>query len=213
MRASVSSATNARSSSWWLVPGSCVPLSSASTTRRPLARPSRFVATPSPAQRPPGRAAACSRARATVVPKATTRPKCACIATIAATVDAGSRYGSANGRRAVERRVAGRGEAGGMGERREADAALAQRVEQPPVEDEAGRGRLERDRRPGDSRPHVPERQRLGEVRVLDRTAVPGQSPRSRHFQSHGRLGQAGCANLMILLLPWALHITWHPSK
>ena len=73
------------------MPGSCVPLTSTSTTRRRLARPSRLSAVPSPARRPPARAAACSSARATVVPMATMRSPRARRASIAATVDAGRR--------------------------------------------------------------------------------------------------------------------------
>ena len=47
------------------------------------------------------------------------------VAAIAATVAAGSRYGSSNGRRASSAGVAGRREAGGVGQGREVDAARA----------------------------------------------------------------------------------------
>ncbi len=167
-----SAETNARSSSWWLVPGSCVPLTIASTTARRVAAPSRLSATPAPASSPPGCVAACSSARATVVPSATTRPpRCSRRAN----------RGDGAGRNAVrlverqariERGVAGRRQAGGVGQRREADAASRQTIEQLPVEDESGRRRLERDRQRGDPRPDVPERKRRGEMRVLHRTAV-----------------------------------------
>ena len=75
----------------------------------------------------------------------------------------------------VEHGIAGRRDAGGMGERGEADAALPPGVQRAPVERKAGRRRLERHRVGGDRRPHVPQRQRLGDVRVLDRPAVPRQ--------------------------------------
>ena len=81
----------------------------------------------------------------------------------------------------VELDIAGRGDAGGVRDRREADAARAQRREHPPVEREARRRRLERDRRAGDRRPHVPQRERLG---ARARTGSAGRGarcpPRSR---------------------------------
>ena len=76
----------------------------------------------------------------------------------------------------VEGGVAGRRQAGGVGQRREADAALLESIEQPPVEHESGRRRLERDRLRRDAGPHVPERERLGDVRVLHRAAVAGDA-------------------------------------
>jgi len=57
-------------------------------------------------------------------------------------------------------------------DRLEFRAALAHCGQHVPVEREARRRRLERDRRPCDSRPHVPERERRGDVRVLDRSSV-----------------------------------------
>ena len=44
-----------------------------------------------------------------------------------------------------------------MGERGEADAALAPGLQRAPVERKAGRRRLERDRVGGDRRPHIPQ--------------------------------------------------------
>ena len=85
----------------------------------------------------------------------------------------GMRIGLVEGQPRVERRVAGRGDAGGVGERGEADAARAPAPQRAPVEREAGRRRLEGDRAGGDARPDVPERQRLGDMRVLDRPSVP----------------------------------------
>ena len=76
----------------------------------------------------------------------------------------------------VEHGIAGRGDAGGKGERGEADAALAPGLQRAPVEREAGRRRFERDRVGGDRRPHIPQSQRLRDMRVLDRPAVPRQS-------------------------------------
>jgi hypothetical protein len=89
----------------------------------------------------------------------------------------------------IERGIAGRRQAGGMRQRREADAARGELVEQAPVEDEAGRGRLERDRLRRDRGPHVPERERRGDVRVLDRPAVTGDA-------GADRVGSAGEAQL-----------------
>jgi len=73
----------------------------------------------------------------------------------------------------VERGVPGGRDAGRVGDRRELDAAGAHRRERVPVEREAGRRRLERDRRTRDRRPYVPQRERRRQVRVLDRPAVP----------------------------------------
>ena len=89
----------------------------------------------------------------------------------------------------VERGIAGRRQAGGMGQRREADAARAEAGEQLPVEDEAGRRRFERDRLRSDRGPDVPQRERRGDVRVLDRPTVPGDA-------GADRIGSAGEAQL-----------------
>ncbi len=63
-----------------------------------------------------------------------------------------------------------------MGDGSNGDAAGAQGQQQAPVQDETGRGRLERDRRAGDGGPHVPERQGQQQMRVLDRSAVSRQA-------------------------------------
>ena len=59
----------------------------------------------------------------------------------------------------IELGVAGRRQSGGVGQRREADAACCQAVEQVPVEHESGRRRLERSGYRSDPRPDVPERE------------------------------------------------------
>ena len=75
----------------------------------------------------------------------------------------------------VEHGIAGRGDARGMGERGKADAALPPCLQRAPVERKAGRRRFERHRVGGDRRPHIPQRQRLRDMRILDRPAVPRQ--------------------------------------
>ena len=54
----------------------------------------------------------------------------------------------------------------------ELDPALTHRRERAPVEREARGRRLERDGRARYPRPHVPERERHADVRVLNRTTV-----------------------------------------
>jgi hypothetical protein len=73
----------------------------------------------------------------------------------------------------IERRVAGRGETGGMRERRETDVAFAPGGKRPPVERESRGRRLEGDRVGGDPRPCVSKREHLGNVGVLDRPSMP----------------------------------------
>ena len=84
----------------------------------------------------------------------------------------GMRYGSSNGRRAVEIGIAGGRDACRERDRRERDAALAHGADRFPVQRKAGRRRLEGGRQPGDRRPHIPQRERRRHVRVLDRPAV-----------------------------------------
>src|SRR5215472_13196124 len=60
-----------------------------------------------------------------------------------------------------------------MGQRREAGTLRANGAERRPVQNEARRWRLECDRRAGDRRPDIPERERLFYVGVLHRPAVP----------------------------------------
>jgi len=73
----------------------------------------------------------------------------------------------------VERRIAGGRDPGGVGHGREADAARPKRREQLPVEHEPGRRRFECDRERSRPGPNVPQRQRLLDMRVLDRPAMP----------------------------------------
>ena len=58
----------------------------------------------------------------------------------------------------------------------ETDAALSPSCKQVPVEREPGRGRLERDRVGGKSRPDIPQGQRLGDMRVLDRPPMSSKA-------------------------------------
>ena len=75
----------------------------------------------------------------------------------------------------VQRRISGRGEAGGVGQRSKSDAAPPPDRQRAPMKRKAGRGRFECDRVGRNSGPDVPQRQRLGDVRVLDRRPVPGE--------------------------------------
>jgi len=75
----------------------------------------------------------------------------------------------------VEIRVAGRGNAGGMGQRRKNDATGAHRDNAPPVDRKTGGRRLEGDGRAGDWRPYVPEGERRRHMRVLNWLAVACQ--------------------------------------
>ena len=72
----------------------------------------------------------------------------------------------------VERRMSGRGDAGGVRQRGKVDAAPPPDGAGVPVERKSGRRWLERDRVGGKSRPDVPQSQRFGDVRVLDRPSV-----------------------------------------
>ena len=76
----------------------------------------------------------------------------------------------------IQFRIAGRGDARRQRERREFDSPVAHRRHRAPVEDEPRRRRLERDRRARDRRPHIPERQRRRDVRVLKRPPVPREA-------------------------------------
>ena len=60
-----------------------------------------------------------------------------------------------------------------MGEGGEADALGAQIGEQLPIQRKAGRGRLEGRRPAGDARPAIPGLQRLAQMGILDRAAMP----------------------------------------
>ena len=84
------------------------------------------------------------------------------------------------GKPRVQRGVAGGRNARGMRECCEADAARTPSLEREPVERKACRWRLERDRPGSNLRPNIPQRQRLGHMRVLDRPAVPRQSCKHR---------------------------------
>ena len=138
----------------------------------------RCVATPSPGTHDAvRRSAACSSARTTVVPMAMTRPPAARAASIAAAVMAGMRYGSSNGSRASS--------AGSPVDEMpaasvivaNADAAIAHRCDRRPVEHEACRRRLERDRHAGDRRPRRPTA-RAAAARA--RTGSAGRAARGR---------------------------------
>jgi hypothetical protein len=118
---------------WWLVPGSCELVRSASTIRSFVPVPIPPVTTPFPARTVPSGAPA-SRARATVVPIATMRPPRPRVPRIAAAIAARIEIRLIEREEIVELRVAGRGNAGGMGQRRKDDAAGAHRDNAPPVE-------------------------------------------------------------------------------
>jgi hypothetical protein len=76
----------------------------------------------------------------------------------------------------IELRVAGGGDPGGVGQGGKADSACRKLCEQGPVEHKARRGRLERRRNRGHPGPHIPQRERLLHVCVLDRLAVPSDA-------------------------------------
>jgi hypothetical protein len=75
----------------------------------------------------------------------------------------------------IETRVASRGNPGGMSQRRECRASRAKVVDEPPIKEKTRGWSFEGDRAAGDRRPRVPQRQWSGEIRVLNRTAVPRQ--------------------------------------
>lgn len=75
----------------------------------------------------------------------------------------------------VETRVASRGNPGSMSQRRECRASRAKAADEPPIEEKTRGWSFEGDRTAGDPRPRVPQRKWSGEVRVLNRTAVPRQ--------------------------------------
>src|SRR6516162_8214898 len=68
--------------------------------------------------------------------------------------------------------VAGGRQTRRVGDRSEVNTSLLEGSENAPVQRESGGGRLERDRRTGDRRPHIPEGHRRLDVRVLDRAPV-----------------------------------------
>jgi hypothetical protein len=72
----------------------------------------------------------------------------------------------------IELLVAGRRNARRVRNRLESDAAFVQPFDRPPTQHETGRRRFERHRWTGDDGPHVPERQRFGNVRVLNGMAM-----------------------------------------
>src|SRR5262249_1754760 len=67
-------------------------------------------------------------------------------------------------------------DAGRVREGGERDAAGAHCRQRPPIQGEAGRWRLEGDRRTCDRRPYVPQGERDGDMRVLDWPAVARQA-------------------------------------
>src|SRR5215475_10858964 len=69
-----------------------------------------------------------------------------------------------------------------MGQRDEADAPPAPSGKRAPVQGKSGRRRLEGNRVGSNAGPHLPQRQRLSHMGVLDRPAVPCEA------------GQHGCA-------------------
>src|SRR5690606_28763209 len=73
---------------------------------------------------------------------------------------------------AIHRRIAGRREAGGVGEAGEADARAPEAAEGPPVERSAGGGHLGRPGPPGEGALHRPEGERRAVIAVLHRRAA-----------------------------------------
>ena len=80
----------------------------------------------------------------------------------------------------VERGIAARRDPRSMRECCKANVVPTPGLERAPVEREACRRRLERDRPGGNLRPNIPQCQRLGNMRVLDRPAVLRQSCKHR---------------------------------
>jgi len=75
----------------------------------------------------------------------------------------------------IETRVASRGNSRGVRQRGERRAARPNPVDESPVKKKACGWSFEGDRAAGDRRPGVPHRQRIGEIRVLDRAPMPCQ--------------------------------------
>ena len=71
-----------------------------------------------------------------------------------------------------------------MRDRRERRAALADRCERRPVEDESRGGWLECEKRSRDRCPHVPEGKRRLNVRVLNRSTVARDAFPDRRLRS-----------------------------
>ena len=63
-----------------------------------------------------------------------------------------------------------------MRDRLEANASIAHPVNRAPVEGEAGRRRFEGQRQRRNRRPHIPEREGIGHMRVLDRATVAAET-------------------------------------
>ena len=127
MRSRVESGTNARRSSWWLVPRSCVPVTMASTTRRRLPASSFPVASPRPSRTLPSSVAACSSALTTDVPTATMRPRRARARSDQPCGEARNEIRLVERKHRVQRGVAGRRDSGCVRERRESDADAPRR--------------------------------------------------------------------------------------
>jgi len=58
----------------------------------------------------------------------------------------------------------------------ELNASLMQLFDESPTQHEAGCWRFKRDRRTGEDSPHIPKRQRFGDVCILDRSTVVSNS-------------------------------------
>ena len=152
----------------------------ASTTRSGVPRAMRPVAMPFPARTLPSGMAAASSGRTTLVPIAMMRLPRSFARAICVAVRSGMRYGSSKGRR--------KSSAGSPVEETPGEcvsvAKLTSRRRQAwsvtPVERKACRWRLERDRPGGNLHPNIPQCQRLGNMRVLDRPAVLRQSCKYR---------------------------------
>ena len=141
-----------------------------------VSRPMRPRATPSPARTAPSAFAAVSSLRTTVVPMPTIRPPLDFARLIARCGPLRNAKRLVERETRVQRRGSGRGDPRGVGERGEADTALPPGHQRSPFQRKSSRGRLECDRVGCNAGPNVPQGQRFGNMRVLDRPPAAGKS-------------------------------------
>ena len=152
----------------------------------------RCVAVPTPGRTVPSARAACFQRSHDGCADGDHPAAAAFAASIAAAVEGGMSYGSSSGSSRIEFGVARRGDARGVCEAGERRAACAERSDRRPIEDEPRRRCLECHRQTRESRPRVPNRER---VRRHRRTGSDGRggpdlpiSPR-RESRSGSRSG------------------------
>ncbi len=199
MRRSVSGVTNAASRSWWLVPGSWVPVRIASTTDRRRRAVDAFgrdtVARSDDAVVHGGvlegsnngradRDDSTAAARAPWRSRSPSRRECGTAPQAAIVCRAHRRRSTKFRRRCVI--VA------------KPMPRCMQTFDGSPAQHETGRRRLKGYGRTGDDGPHIPQRQRFGDVRVLNRSAVMSDSRPDRvggsvEFERRSAADARGC--------------------